>query len=119
MHIRIILKFFEKCKCSDTASFSRAPEVFSKQSCLKATGIYYDVLILSSLFHLFYFIFSAPTSFSLFSNFSIFSLSLCFFSILYCKHSRKAFAYILYKYVYNTYIIESINFCLTKKIVTF
>ena len=39
--------------------------VSNEQSCLKTTGLYDDLLLLSSLFHFFYFIFSAPISFSL------------------------------------------------------
>ena len=39
--------------------------VSNKQPCLKTTGLYHDLLLLSSLFHFFYFTFSAPISFSL------------------------------------------------------
>ena len=86
-----------------------------------------DLLLLSSLFHFFYFIFSAPISFSLFSN----SPSLLFlFDVLYqgfIKCVRKAFAYIyIYTYIY-IYIVctiyicfrKLINFCLTKIFMTF
>ena len=44
---------------------SRGPDVSNEQSCLKTTGLYDDLLLLSSLFHFFYFIFSDPISFSL------------------------------------------------------
>ena len=57
-----------------------------EQSCLKTIQLYDDLL--SSLFHFFYFVFSAPISFSLFSNFSL------FFSQAFIKCSRKAFVYI-------------------------
>ena len=45
--------------------------VSSEQPCLETTGPYDDLLLLSSFFHLFYFIFSPPISF-MFSNFSLF-----------------------------------------------
>ena len=71
-------------------------------SCLKTTGLYDDLLLLSSLFHFFYFIFSVPISFS--SCFPI-SPSLCFFYVLsqaFSKSSRKAFVYIhIYIYIYT------------------
>ena len=41
--------------------FPRAPDVSNEQSCLKTTVLYDDLLLLPSLFHLFYFIFNAPT----------------------------------------------------------
>ena len=53
-----------------------------EQSCSKTTGLYDDLLLLSSLFHFFYFIFRASISF-MFSNFSIPSLFLSSFSSLY------------------------------------
>ena len=52
--------------------------VSNEQSCLKITGLYDDLLLLSSLFHFFYFIFSTSVSFSLCSPIST-SLSLSFF----------------------------------------
>ena len=36
----------------------------NKQPCLKTTGLYNDLLLLSSLFHLFYFVVNAPISFN-------------------------------------------------------
>ena len=42
--------------------FSKVPGVIFKESCLKATGLYNDLLLLPSLFHFFYFIFSALIS---------------------------------------------------------
>ena len=45
--------------------FSRAPDVSNEQPCLKTTGLYDDLLLLSSLFQFFCFIVSAPVSFSL------------------------------------------------------
>ena len=65
MHIRIILKAFEKYKYLDIAFFLQSCRYVSnfkhEQSCLKATGLYDDLLFLSSLLHIFYFIFNAPT----------------------------------------------------------
>ena len=81
--------------------------VSNKQSCLKTTGLYDDLLLLSSLFHFFYFIFRAPISFSLCSKIS---LPLLFFDVLsqaFIKCSRKAFVYI-YKNKHNIYILENL-----------
>ena len=61
MHIRIILKFFEKYKCSSIAFFLQSSRyVSNEKSCLKTTELYDDLLLLSSLFHFFYFILNAP-----------------------------------------------------------
>ena len=51
--------FFEKHKCSGIA-FSPELQIYvsNGQSCLQTTGLYDDLLLLSSLFHFFYFIFS-------------------------------------------------------------
>ena len=58
--------------------------VSNEQSCLKTSGLYDDLLLLSSLFHFFYFIFSAPISFSLCVLISPSLLSFwCSFSYLY------------------------------------
>ena len=66
--------------------------VSNEQSCFKTTGLYDDVLLSFGLFHFFYFIFSAPTSFSLcfpiYLFFVVFVLSQALI-----KHNRKAFAY--------------------------
>ena len=89
--------------------FSRAPDMFLMSSHVKNNW----TLLLSSLFHFFYFIFSAPISFSLCSN-----ISPSFFDILsqaFIKCSRKAFVYI-YKYVQYTF--KKMNLCITK-IMTF
>ena len=54
MHIRIILKAFEKYKYLDIAFFLQSCRyVSNEQSCLKATGLYDDLLFLSSLLHVF------------------------------------------------------------------
>ena len=105
MHIRIILKFFEKYKCSGIDFFLQSSRyVSTEQSCLKTTGLYDDILLLSSLFYFFYFIVSAPISFSLCSPISP-SLFLSFFfpslflnvlSQAFIKHSRKC----IYTHVY-------------------
>ena len=63
----------------------------NKQPCLKTTGIYDDLLLLSSLFHLFYFIFSAPTSFNscfpISPFFSVVLISQNFYAIVHCLFS--------------------------------
>ena len=62
MRTGIILKFFEKYKCSGIAFLVQSSRyVSNEQSYLKTTGLYDDLLLLSSLFHFFYFIFSAPS----------------------------------------------------------
>ena len=65
--IRITLEFFEKYKCPDTAFFflQSSRYLSNEQSCLTRTGLYDDLLLLSSLFHFFFLMFSAPISFSL------------------------------------------------------
>ena len=79
----------------------KSPEqTFNKMctaSCLKTTGLYDDLLLLSSLFHFFYFIFSAPISFSLCFPISPSLPFFFFFDVLsqaFTKRSRKAFVYI-------------------------
>ena len=98
MHIRIILKFFEKYKCLGIAFFLQSSRYISnEQSRLKTTGLYDDLLLLSSLFHFFYFIFSAPISFSL--CFPI-SLSLFFFLMFFIKHLSSIVEKLLCVYIY-------------------
>ena len=118
MHTRIVLKFVEKYKCPGIA-FYRGPDVSNEQSCLKSTRLYDDLLLLSSSFHFFYLIFSAPISlsFPIFSN--IFQI--LFFDVLsqaLIKCIRKAFV-CGYLNMCNICILENMNFCLTKKIMTF
>ena len=55
--------------------------VSNEQSCLKTTGLYEYLLLLSSLFHFLDFIFSAPISFSL--CFQFLPSFFCYFSSLY------------------------------------
>ena len=118
MHIRIILKFFEKCKCSSIAFFLQSSRYVSiEQSCSKTTGLYDDLLFLSSLFHFFYFIFSVPISFSLCS---LISPSLLFFNVLsqaFIK-CRKALVYTYINNKYNIYILEILLIFLTKNFMT-
>ena len=117
MHIRIILNFFEKYKCSSIAFFLQSTKYISnEQSCLKTTGLHDDLL--SSLFYFFYFTFSPPISFSLcFPISPSFSFFLNVLSQAFIKHSRKALAYILI--ICIIYIFRKfMNFCLTKKFMT-
>ena len=106
MHIRITLKYFEKYKCPGTATLLQNTRCVShKQACLKTSGLYDDLLLLSHLFHFFYFIFSAPISFCLCSPISP---SLLFFYVLsqaFIKCSRKDFVYIPIK-IYIIYIFQ-------------
>ena len=122
MHIRIILEFFEKYKCPGIAFFLQSFRcVSNEQLWLKATGLYDDILLLSSLFHFFYFIFSDPISFSLYFPIYFF----LFFDIpsqAFIKYSRKAFVYIyreIYSMVIYIYFRKLMNFCLAKKCMTF
>ena len=108
MHIRIILKFFEKYKCSSIVFLlQNSRYVSNEQPCLKATGLYDDVLFWMA-FHcpLVPFTFSVSCSVLLFHRayFSNFSTSVSssssfffFFDVLYqafIKCSRKALVYI-------------------------
>ena len=55
---------FEKYKCPGIASFLQSSRnVSDEQPCLKTTGLYDDLSLLSSLFHFFYFIFRTSISF--------------------------------------------------------
>ena len=105
------VQMWELCNKSFFLQSSRY--VSNEQSCLKTTGLYDDLLLLSSLFHFFYFIFSAPISFSLCSPIS--PLVFNILSQLFIKCSRKTIVYI---YMYDIYFIKHMNFCLTKKIMT-
>ena len=110
--------------------FSRAPYVSNDQSCLKTTGPYVDLFLLSSSFHFFYFIFSAPISFSLCSP--IFP-SLLFSDVLsqaFIKCGRNASVYVcvcvcvcvcVYSIlsIYICYFRKLMKFFLTKKFMTF
>ena len=120
MHIRIILKFFEKYKCPGISFFLQSSRyVSNEQSCLKTTGLYDNLLLLSSLFHIFYFIFSVPISFSLCFPISPSLLFFLMFSQALNKRSRNAFVYIYINNMYNIYILENMDFCLPKKFMTF
>ena len=52
----IILEFFEKHKCPDTAFFLQS------SSCVANEQLYWRTTALSGLFHFFYFMFTAPIS---------------------------------------------------------
>ena len=112
MFIRITLEFFEKYKCPGIAFFFSLQSsscVSNEQPCLKTTGLWDDLLLSSSLFHFFYFIVSAPISFSSCSPISP-SLSLFFYvlSQAFNKHSRKTFVYIYKNSMYNVYVLENL-----------
>ena len=118
MHIRIILKIFEKYKWPCIAFFLQSSRhVSNEQPCLKTIRLYEVLLLLSSLFHFFYFIFSAPISFSLCFPISP-SLFLNVLSQAFIMYSRKTLAYI---YISNMYMYfrKLMNFCPTKKHMTF
>ena len=80
----------------------RSRYISNEQPCLKTTGLYEDLLLLSSLFHFFYFIFSALISFSLCFPISPSS----FFDVLsqaFIKHSRSFCIHIC-----NIYILQNV-----------
>ena len=85
---------FEKYKCSGIALFLQSSRyVSNEQSCLKTTGLYDDILLLSSLFHFFQFISSASIYFNVLQFLHIF-----IFLMFFLKCSRKVFVYIhIYK----------------------
>ena len=71
MHIRIIMNFFEKYIMFRSHFFLQTSRhVSNEQLCLKPTGLFDSLLVLSNLFQFFYFIFSAPVSFILCSPIS-------------------------------------------------
>ena len=77
------LGLFEKYKCPGIAFFHQSSRYVSrKQSCLKTTRLCKDLLLLSSLFHFVYFIFSVPISLSLCFPISPSLLFWCSFSSL-------------------------------------
>ena len=101
---------FEKYKCSGIALFLQSSRYISnEQSCLKTTGSYDGLLLLSSLFHFFYFIFSVPISFSLCSPVS---LSLPFiFLMFFLKLLSSVVEKLLYtknRSMYYMYILENL-----------
>ena len=74
---------------------------------LNWTGLYGNFLLLPSLFHFFYFIFSASISFSLCFLIYVF-LIFVVLSQAFIKCSRKASVYIYINSVYNVYILENV-----------
>ena len=102
---RIIRNYyiFVKYKCSGIAFLLQSSRnVSNEQPCLKATGLYDDLLLLSSLFHFFYFIFRASISFSF-----LISPSLLYFNVLsqaFTKHSVCIYIYIYTHTHIYTYI---------------
>ena len=88
--------------------------VSNEQSCLKTTGLYDDLLLLSNLFHFFYFMFNDPILFSLCSLIS----PSFFFDVLskaFINYCRKAFLYI-YVNLYNICLRKLMKFCRNKKL---
>ena len=143
MHNIITLEFFEKYKCLGIAVLLQSSRyVSNEQPCLKTTGICDDLLFLSSfLFHiqcshfvqlsyselpfhlvsisLFYFIFSAPISFSL--CFPISSSLFCCCSLFssFNHVQQKSFCIACIVCIIHTYFRKLMNFCLAKKFIIF
>ena len=105
---------FETYKCPSIAVFlPRGPAVYKEQSCF--IGLYNDLLLISNLFHFFYFIFSAPISFSLCLPISLPPLLFYALSQAFIKHNKKAFVYIYVNNMHSIYFRKPMNFCLKKK----
>ena len=98
----------------DSDIFARAPDKFLMSNHVQKQ-LNYMSIFLSSLLYFFYFIFSAPISFSLFFQFLhlflFYSLSQAFI-----KHSIKTLVYLYINNVYNAYFRKLMNFCLTKNL---
>ena len=114
MYIRIILELFEKYKCPGIAFFLQSSRCISnEQWCLKTTGLRDDLLLLSS--------FTFSISYSVLPLHTVYDFQylflLLFFFKLFIKYSGKTFVYIYS--MYNIYIRKFMNFCLTKKFMTF
>ena len=93
MCIRIILEFFEKYTCPGIDILLQSSRCLSnEQPCLKTTELYDYLLLFSSLFHFFYFIFNALISFSLYFPISP-SLLFHVLSQEFIKHTRKVFVH--------------------------
>ena len=101
MQVGIILEFFEKYKCQDIALPPQSSRyVSNEQPCLKTTGLCEDLLLLSSSFHFFYFMISAPISFSL-----CFPIS----PSLFFKFLSQALSSVVEKFCVYIYIIVCIH----------
>ena len=94
-----------RCKIvgHDLATNTHTRCISNGQLCLKTTGLYEDLLLLSSLFYSFYFIFSAPISFSL--CFPISPSLLFFFLMFFLKPLSSIVEKLLYTYIYIIYIL--------------
>ena len=96
------------CDCDFTYYFS----VFSKFSAMSFLNVQLCIFTYSSLFHFFYFICSAPITFSLCFPISP-SLFFFFFRMFFLKPLSsiiEKLIYILYIYIYNIYFRELMNF---------
>ena len=112
MHISWTIQILRYCFFLQSSRY-----VSNEQSCLKTTGLYDDLLLLFSLFHFFYFIFSVPISSSLCSPIS----PSLFFLTFFLKPLSSVVEKLLYTYtnMYYIYFRKLTNFCLTKKFMTF
>ena len=128
MHIRIILRFFfEKYKCSGIAFFLQSSRYISnEQSCLKTTGVYGYLLLLSGL--------TFCVSYSVLPFHSVYALQffhLFFFLMFFLKPLSSVVEMLLYTcvcvcvcvysilYIYICYFRKLMKFFLTKKVMTF
>ena len=105
--------------------FSKVPGVIFKESCLKATGLYNDLLLLPSLFHFFYFIFSALISvcfpffhlffycWSLSRLYQVQLKSFCCVCVCVCVYIH---IICIIEYIYSRKLM---NFCLAKRFMIF
>ena len=108
MHIKIILECSEKKMpkyfffgCFFSFQSSRC--VSNEQPYLKTTGVYDDLVLLYSLFNIFYFILNTPFHLACFPI----SPFLVMFFLKPTKHSRKAFVNI-YRDISSMYSLENL-----------
>ena len=103
MHSRITLEFFWKTQMSRYCfCLQRSWCVSNEQPSITKSGLYDYLLLSSSLFHFFYFIFSAPVSFHL--CFPISWSLVSFFDVLsyaFIKHSRKLLHTCIYTHTHT------------------
>ena len=80
--------------------FQSSRYVSNEQLCLKITGLYDDLILLSSLLHFFYFIFRAPISFNLCFPISPSLFFVVVVLMFFLKPLSRVVEKLLYTYIY-------------------